>query len=275
MPWYVETRLLFYRKDILEKAGITSPPATWDDLKAAAKAMKEKGGSKYGISLGTKNWQEYVPFLWSNGGDIVDASGNPALNSPQAVAALEHMVECVKYSTPGVLSYDFTISTDAFSAGKTAMMLMWSTIAGPVYNSKTSKVAKNVGVAICPGVGSLRGTIVRGGWGMGIPKNAKNKDGAWTLITYLCSREWGKFEVAAHQTDPARKARGIGCFLVECADPTVSSQNFQDPGFKPLGRGSVTMDATFVPDERVIAEPGKGFGQIMAEFDLSRTLIAL
>ncbi len=74
VPWYVETRLLYYRKDIAEKAGITAPPATWDDLKAAAKAMQEKGGAKYGISLGTKNWQEYLPFLWSNGGDITDGA---------------------------------------------------------------------------------------------------------------------------------------------------------------------------------------------------------
>src|SRR6185503_11341634 len=90
VSWYVETRFFYYRKDIAEKAGITAPSATWDDLKAMAKAMKEKDGSKWGISLGTKNWQEYVPFLWSNGGDVVDASGNPALNSPQAVEALTY-----------------------------------------------------------------------------------------------------------------------------------------------------------------------------------------
>ena len=48
VPWYVETRLLYYRTDIAEKAGITSPPATWDDLKAMAKAMKEKGGADVG-----------------------------------------------------------------------------------------------------------------------------------------------------------------------------------------------------------------------------------
>ena len=130
----------------------------------------------------------------------------PRLTSPEAVAALQHMVDCVKASTPGVLSYDFTASTNAFSAGKTAMMLMWSTIAGPVYNPKTSKVAKTVGVATSPGVGERQGKIVRGGWGIGIPKNAQNKDGAWALITYLTSKEWGKFEVEAHQTDPTRNS---------------------------------------------------------------------
>ena len=83
MPWYVETRLLYYRKDIAEKAGITDPPATWDELKAAAKAMQDKGGAKYGISLGTKNWQEYLPFLWSNGGDVIDDGGKLHAQQPR------------------------------------------------------------------------------------------------------------------------------------------------------------------------------------------------
>ena len=43
------------------------------------------------------------------------------------------------------------------------------------------------------------------GWAW-VPKNAANKDAAWTVITYLCSREWGKFEVAANQTDPTRNS---------------------------------------------------------------------
>ena len=49
VPWHVETRLLYYRTDIAKKAGITAPPKTWDELKAMARAMKEKGGAKYGI----------------------------------------------------------------------------------------------------------------------------------------------------------------------------------------------------------------------------------
>ncbi len=76
MPWYVETRVLYYRTDIAEKAGITAPPATWDELKAMAKAMQDKGGAKWGISLGTKNWQEYLPFLWSNGGESWTTQGD-------------------------------------------------------------------------------------------------------------------------------------------------------------------------------------------------------
>jgi cyclohexanecarboxyl-CoA dehydrogenase len=107
---------------------------------------------------------------------------------------------------------------------------------------------------------------------------AVRTDGGWILNgekTSVTQAPHADIAIVLAQSDPALTARGIGCFLVECADRSVSSQSFVDPGFKPLGRGSVTMDDTFVPDDRVLAEPGRGFGQIMAEFDLSRTLIAL
>lgn len=211
---YAGPIILFYRKDLLQEAAL-SVPTNWTQYLAAAKKLNGNGiagntmiAKSGDVSMFLVDW--YTRFV-STGGKLMSGSPQqknftPRLTSPQAVAALQHMVDCVQHSTPGVLSYDFTISTDAFSAGKTAMMLMWETIAGPVYNPKTSKVANTVAVSICPGVGSDRGKIVRGGWGMGIPKNAKNKAGAWTLITYLCSQEWGKFEVAAHQTDPTRNS---------------------------------------------------------------------
>jgi multiple sugar transport system substrate-binding protein len=88
---------------------------------AMAKAMKEKGGAKWGISLGTKNWQEYFPFLWQNGGDVVDASGNPALNSPQAVEALTFYDSFFKAGlTPKSVPEGFDI-TPAFVKGDNPM----------------------------------------------------------------------------------------------------------------------------------------------------------
>ena len=60
--------------DLAEGAGVSEPPASWDDLKAAATALKD-GGAEYGISLGVKNYQEYLPFFWSNGGTILNDDG--------------------------------------------------------------------------------------------------------------------------------------------------------------------------------------------------------
>lgn len=78
VPWYVETRLVFYRKDLAEQAGITEPPTDWDGLKQMATAMKEKAGAKWGIALqpgGTGSWQTVLPLMWSNGSAVVSEDG--------------------------------------------------------------------------------------------------------------------------------------------------------------------------------------------------------
>lgn len=77
------------------------------------------------------------------------------------------------------------------------------------------------------------------------------------------------------QTDPERGTKGTAMFLVPLGDPTISIHGFTDPGFKPLSRGSITMDGTFVPEECLLGEVGHGFRVIMREFDLTRTLLAL
>ena len=183
VPWYVETRLLYYRKDIATKAGITSPPATWDDLKAMAKALQSKGGAKYGISLGTKNWQEYFPFLWSNGGDVVDASGKPALNSPQAVEALTFYDSFFKEGlTPKSVPEGFDI-TPAFVKGDYPMFF-----SGP-WHLGLIKDAGGAGFddkwAIAPMPKKTSATSFVGGSNIVVYKNSKNKDAAWAFVKFL------------------------------------------------------------------------------------------
>src|SRR5438552_2328183 len=203
--------VLFYRKDLLAAAGL-KPPTTWAAYLAAAKKLNANGVAgnsmiaKSGdVSMFLCDW--FTWFVNQPGAKLMSGTPQaknyaPRLTSPQAVGALQHMVDCMQYAPSGALSYDFTVSTNAFSAGKTAMMMIWSTIAGPVYNPKTSKVASKVSVAVPP----AGGKAVRGGWGMGIPKNAKNKDGAWTVITYLTSKEWEQYQTLKYQTDPTRNS---------------------------------------------------------------------
>ncbi|MFN0154985.1 MAG: ABC transporter substrate-binding protein [Gaiella sp.] len=206
--------ILFYRKDLLKAAGL-QVPKTWGQYLAAAKKLNTGGVAGNSMIAKSGDVSMFLVDFYSRfagtGGKLMSGSPQaknfkPRLTSPQAVAALQNMVDCVEHASSGVLQYDFTASTDAFSAGKTAMMAMWSTIAGPVFNPKTSKVASKAGVATTPGTGAAAGRIVRGGWGVGIPKNAKNKDGAWAVITYLTSKEWEKYQTGTYQTDPNRNS---------------------------------------------------------------------
>ena len=94
MPWYTETRVLYYRKDLAAKAGVEAP-TTWEELKTFAKALQDKGGAKYGIYLqpsGPGTWQTTVPFVWQAGGNMVDDPAKPTdytLDTPQWRQALE------------------------------------------------------------------------------------------------------------------------------------------------------------------------------------------
>jgi multiple sugar transport system substrate-binding protein len=183
VPWYVETRLLYYRTDIAQKAGISAPPATWTDLSAMAKAMQSKGGAKWGISLGTKNWQEYVPFLWSNGGDIMDASGKFTLNSPAAVEALTTYQSFFNDGlSPKTVPEGFDI-TPAFVAGTHPMFYSGPWHIGLITTAGGASFADKWAIAPIPS--KVSSTSFVGGSNVVVYKDSKNKDLAWKFVQYL------------------------------------------------------------------------------------------
>jgi multiple sugar transport system substrate-binding protein len=111
---------LFYNKDILAKAGVT-PPKTWDELKTAAKKLTS--GKQYGIAFSAPanyegTWQ-FLPFMWSNGGDEKDIA------TPQVAQALQLWVDLVKdgSASKSVVNWTQADVNDQFKAGNAAMMV--------------------------------------------------------------------------------------------------------------------------------------------------------
>ncbi|MBU3067025.1 acyl-CoA dehydrogenase family protein [Nocardia sp. NEAU-G5] len=107
---------------------------------------------------------------------------------------------------------------------------------------------------------------------------AERVEGGWKLYgekSSITQAPHADFAAVIAQTEPGKRAKGIGAFAVPLNDPTIARQAFHDPGCKAIGRGALTFDGTFVPDSHVMIEPGGGFHGIMREFDLTRTLIGL
>src|SRR4051812_15158155 len=78
VPWYVDTRVLFYRTDLAEKAGIEAAPGTMAGLRSAAEAYQKKAGTKWGLSIqpgGLDTVQSFYQFLYSAGGAVIDDDG--------------------------------------------------------------------------------------------------------------------------------------------------------------------------------------------------------
>src|SRR5450756_671190 len=94
VPWYVETRLVYYRKDLAAKAGITTMPTDWAGLKSMAKAMQTKACLLYGIDLqagGQGSWQSILPFAWSNGAEVATADHKKyTFDTPETAEAVKY-----------------------------------------------------------------------------------------------------------------------------------------------------------------------------------------
>ncbi len=187
VPWYVETRVLYYRTDIAEEAGITGPPTTWDELKTMAKAMQEQGGAEWGISLGTKNYQEFAPFLWSNGGQIVNDAGEFALDSPEAVEALEFYDSFFEEGlSPTNVPEGFDI-TPAFVSGSHPMFFSGPWHVGLISEAGGADIEGKWAVAPLPTKGSATSFV--GGSNLVVFGDSENKDAAWAFVEFMTRPE--------------------------------------------------------------------------------------
>jgi multiple sugar transport system substrate-binding protein len=191
VPWYVETRVLYYRKDLAEQAGWSEPPQTWDDLKQFAQDLMDKGDAEYGIQLpagGTGSWQTMMPFAWSNGASFTNEDGTEyTLDSPEMVEALEFYrsffedgLSPTRTLDPGELESGFADGTyGAFISGP------WHT--GLVEEAGLSK--DEYGLAVLPGPDGAPGTSFVGGGDLAVFTDSDNKENAWKYVEWLADPE--------------------------------------------------------------------------------------
>ena len=188
VPWYVETRLVYYRTDLAKKAGITTPPTDWDGLKTMAKAMQDKAGAKYGIGLqagGTGSWQSVMPFAWSAGADLTKDGGKAYnFDSPEVLKASQYYQS---FFTDGISdkAAPATPTTEPdFASGKVPMF-----ISGPWMMSAVEKAGGGAkfkdkyDVFQIP-ADKMSSSFV-GGSNLVVFKNTKNRDSAWKLVNWL------------------------------------------------------------------------------------------
>lgn len=116
----VNTLALFYNKDVLDQAGVRAP-ATWDELRAAARRLTH--GKRYGIALSAGGAEDgvfqFTPFMWSNGGD------ERRLDGPKVVQALDFWKSLIQDGSLSKATVGWTQAdvNDQFMAGNAAMMI--------------------------------------------------------------------------------------------------------------------------------------------------------
>ena len=162
VPDLASARAMYYNADILAAAGV-EVPTTWDELVAAAEAIKAYNPEIYpwGVDMTTDEGQAcFSYYIWNNGGSFVDADGNWTLNSAENVEAIEFILGMVK---DGLTNSDPAQETryanqDMFGAGKVAMMIGPNSI--PAY-LEAGGYSINWGVASIP-TNNANGSVSQG-----------------------------------------------------------------------------------------------------------------
>ncbi len=186
-----------YRKDLMEKAGLTMPDKpTWDFIKEAADKMTDRANGINGICLrGKAGWGENMAFLTtlanSFGARWFDEKWQPQFDSPEWHDAIQFYVDLMKADGPtGASSNGFNENLTLFQQGKCGMWID-ATVAGSfVTDPKNSTVADKVGFALAPDKGLGKRANWLWAWSLAIPTSSEKTDAAEKFIAWATSKHY-------------------------------------------------------------------------------------
>lgn len=196
-PFYGESSMLMYRKDLADKAGITiAEQPTWEQVKAfAAKAHDPKAGV-YGMCLrGKPGWGDNMAFLTTlvntNGGQWFDMQWKPQIDTKPWKDAIGFYVDLMKqYGPPGASANSFNENLALFNEGKCAMWVDATIAASFISDPKQSKVADKVAFAQAPVAVTPKGANWLWSWNLAIPASSTKDAAAQTFIKWATSKEY-------------------------------------------------------------------------------------
>ena len=192
LPMSVDYFILYYNKEIFEKAKV-SVPKTLDEMnELAVKLTDEKAGIHGYVGRGLKNANM---TLWTNyflnyGGEFLDAKGNILTDGPEAIEATKCYVRSNKSSPPGVAGFNWMEALASFAQGRAAMWVDGVGWAPGVENPNSSRIVGKVGYAMVPAgpKGQFSATY---GDGLGIPAASTKKEAAYLYCQWAVSKQMG------------------------------------------------------------------------------------
>jgi len=189
MPKFIDSGLLFYRKDI-----ISTPPTTWEELVTMAAKAEGKNGTKYGYVAQAKQYEGLVcngmEFISAYGGSVVDGTGEITINSPETIKGLTKMVELFNkdFVPSNITSFTELESHTAFLEGQAVFIRNWPYQWALAQDTNQSKIVGKVGVVALP-KGDVRSAATLGGWVTMINKFSKHPRESWAFLKYMNGEE--------------------------------------------------------------------------------------
>ncbi|HEX6709217.1 MAG TPA: ABC transporter substrate-binding protein [Rubrobacter sp.] len=203
VPWFTDAGMLYYRKDLLEKAGFSEAPETWEELEEQAKKVMRDSGTRYGYVFQGAEYEGGVvnglEFIWNSGGDVL-APGNlekVTVDDPKAVEGLKTARGTVTsgVAPEAVPSYKEYESYTVFLNGDAVFMRNWPNVYARAADPSLSQIEQEqIGVAPLPVArAGDRAYSGLGGWNLMVNAASQGKlDAAWAFIRYLSAPEQQK-----------------------------------------------------------------------------------
>jgi ABC-type glycerol-3-phosphate transport system substrate-binding protein len=190
VPVLSAPQTLMYRKDMLQSAGVEQPPATWDELEQVAMKATKRDGDKFAIAGFNARpiWQQYMWFLFQNGGDVFTADGQVVVNSPEAVEALDYFSRLFnqdKVASKSSIAAP-TANVGAMAANLVAMQL-GNQLTVRDFRQNNPSQAANLVVAE-PTSRKQQVTTNWTDW-LAIAQQSKHPDAAWKFVQFVAEKD--------------------------------------------------------------------------------------
>jgi sorbitol/mannitol transport system substrate-binding protein len=196
-PFYGESSMLMYRKDLMEKAGVAMPERpTWIQVRDAAAKIHDPKNGVYGICLrGKPGWGDNMALISTMvntfGGQWFDMKWQPQLESKPWKEAVNFYVDLLtKYGPPGSAANSFNEILALTNSGKCGMWVDATIAASFVSDPKQSKVADKMAFAQAPTAVTPKGANWLWAWALAVPAGSKKVDAAQKFITWATSKEY-------------------------------------------------------------------------------------
>src|SRR5918998_2358086 len=216
VPWYTDAGLLYYRKDLLEKAGFTGPPKTWEELMEQAKKTQQDEGLPFGFVFQGAEYEGGVcnglEYIWTHGGNVLDPNdpSKVIIDSPESASGLETWHSMIEdgVSAQAVLNYTETESDGAFLRGDAVFLRNWPYVYALLGDPEQSDInpAEQVGVAPIPVSEGNASFSTLGGWNFFINAASDKQEEAWEFIRWMTDPEQLKTNAIEGSRLPTRRS---------------------------------------------------------------------
>jgi sorbitol/mannitol transport system substrate-binding protein len=197
VPFYGESSMLMYRKDLADKVGVTVPERpTWSEVRDLAAKIHDPKNGVYGICLrGKPGWGDNMAFLSTvvntAGGQWFDMGWKPQIDSKPWHDAVNLYVDLLKkYGPPGSSANSFNEILALYNEGKCGMWVDATIAASFVSDPKQSKVADKVAFAQAPTLVTPKGANWLWAWALAIPAGSQKVDAAQKFINWATSKDY-------------------------------------------------------------------------------------